>query len=548
MLQSYGMNLNNLVLLASALLSLCLGGFVYAQGRGKTVNVTLSLLSLATFGWCFGQFMGEVVGPKGVVLFWTRFNLAAAVLIPLFYFHFVLAFLGRLSRAKLFLVLAYLAAGVLLALVLTPLFVADVAPRAGYRFYPLPGPAYPYFALYLGVLFVAGFVQLVGQAGRGSSEERDQTRYVLLASVVGFLGGMTAFFPVFNLDWPVVSQYAMPFYLALIVYAIVKHRLLSIDVVFRTGLVYTVLTICFAGFYALGILLAGQAFQEIVHFSGSAAILVVVFISVIVFQPLKDRVQAWVDRLFARGSYYYQQLVNDLSAENIKLYRGLIQADKMGAIGVVAAGMAHEIKNPLASIKGLTQVLPENLDDREFIAKYVEIVPRQLDRINRIVEDLLAFGRPKELVVRPVDPAKVVTDVLRLVEGQCRQAGIMVVTDGQPTPVVNADPERLAQVFMNIILNAVQAMRGGGELKVRISQQDKAVQIEISDTGEGIAAEKLPNIFDPFYTTKERGSGLGLAVTYRIVKEHGGEITAESQAGKGTIFKIWLPTVPGRSV
>lgn len=542
------MNLNNLVLLASALLSLCLGGFVYAQGRGKTVNVTLSLLSLATFGWCFGQFMGEVVGPKGVVLFWTRFNLAAAVLIPLFYFHFVLAFLGRLSRAKLFLVLAYLAAGVLLALVLTPLFVADVAPRAGYRFYPLPGPAYPYFALYLGVLFVAGFVQLVGQAGRGSSEERDQTRYVLLASVVGFLGGMTAFFPVFNLDWPVVSQYAMPFYLALIVYAIVKHRLLSIDVVFRTGLVYTVLTICFAGFYALGILLAGQAFQEIVHFSGSAAILVVVFISVIVFQPLKDRVQAWVDRLFARGSYYYQQLVNDLSAENIKLYRGLIQADKMGAIGVVAAGMAHEIKNPLASIKGLTQVLPENLDDREFIAKYVEIVPRQLDRINRIVEDLLAFGRPKELVVRPVDPAKVVTDVLRLVEGQCRQAGIMVVTDGQPTPVVNADPERLAQVFMNIILNAVQAMRGGGELKVRISQQDKAVQIEISDTGEGIAAEKLPNIFDPFYTTKERGSGLGLAVTYRIVKEHGGEITAESQAGKGTIFKIWLPTVPGRSV
>ena len=546
--------MSNLALLISALVSLCLGWFVYTQGRGKTLNVTLALLSLATFGWCFGQFMGEVVGAKEAVLFWTRFNLAAAVFIPLFYFHFVQAFVGRLSRSKLFLILAYLTAGVLLILVLTPLFVAEVAPHPGYRFYPVPGPIYPYFALYLGALFVAGFVQLVGQAGRGSAEEKNQTLYVLLASVVGFLGGMTAFFPVFNLNWPVVSHYAMPLYLALTVYAIVKHRLLEIEVVFRTGLVYTVLTVFFAGFYALGILLAGRAFQEVVHFNGTAATLVVVFISVLVFQPLKDRVQASVDRLFARGSYYYQQLVTDLSAENIKLYRGLIQADKLGAIGVIAAGMAHEIKNPLASIKGLTQVLPENLADREFIAKYVEIVPRQLDRINRIVDDLLAFGQPKELVVRPVDPAKVLTEVLRLVEGQCRQAGITVVLDSPPGPALQADPERLAQVFMNIILNAVQAMPSGGKLEIRTRNTEHGVLIEFADTGEGIAAEKLPNIFDPFYTTKERGSGLGLAVTHRIVKEHGGEITAESGTRKGlpagrqgTTFKIWLPIAPKRS-
>ena len=542
------MSPNNLVLLISALVSFCLGGFVYAQGRGKILNVTLALLSLATFGWCFGQFMGEVVSTKGAVLFWTRFNLAAAVFIPLFYFHFVLALVGRLSRAKLFLALAYLAAGALLVLVLTPLFVADVAPYPGYRFYPVPGPAYSLFALYLGVLFLAGFAQLVGQAWRGVGAEQNQAFYVLLASIVGFLGGMTAFFPVFNLNWPVVSYYAMPLYLALTVYAIVKHRLLEIDVVFRTGLVYTVLTVFFAGFYALGILLAGRAFQEIIHFSGPVATLVVVFISVIVFQPLKDRVQAWVDRLFARGSYYYQQLVNDLSAENIKLYRGLIQADKLGAIGVIAAGMAHEIKNPLASIKGLTQVLPENLDDKEFIVKYIEIVPRQLDRINRIVEDLLAFSQPKELVVRPVDPEKVLTDVLRLVEGQCRKAGITVVTDCRPVPALQADPERLDQVFMNIILNAIQAMPNGGTVNVKCQMTNDKCLIEISDSGQGIPAEKLPNIFDPFYTTKERGSGLGLAVTYRIVKEHGGEITAESQAGKGTTFKIWLPTAPKRSV
>jgi signal transduction histidine kinase len=211
--------------------------------------------------------------------------------------------------------------------------------------------------------------------------------------------------------------------------------------------------------------------------------------------------------------------------------------------------MAHEIKNPLASIKGLTQVLPENLDDQDFIKKYSEIVPRQLDRINRIVEDLLDFGQPAGLVMGEVDVAKELDGVLRLVENQCRKSDIEIIRDFQPLPPVIGNTEKLAQVFMNVILNAMQAMPNGGKLSIgsRVASHESIV-IEIADTGEGIPADKLPNIFDPFYTTKESGTGMGLAVTHSIIKEHQGSIEAESKVGEGTTFKICLPIKPKPSV
>jgi signal transduction histidine kinase len=276
--------------------------------------------------------------------------------------------------------------------------------------------------------------------------------------------------------------------------------------------------------------------------------LLVVFASVLIFQPLRELIQLWLDRYFFRGQYYYQKTISDLSEDNLKLYHSLIQTDKLAALGTIAAGMAHEIKNPLAAIKGLTQILPENLFDQDFIKKYQTIVPRQLDRINQIVEDLLDFGHPKELVIKKVEVVRVLDEVLRLVENQCRQADVVIVKKFAPVPPVLADQEKLAQAFMNIILNAVQLMPTGGALTVAVYESTiqadltpvPRVVVEIVDTGSGIPAEKLPKIFDPFYTTKETGSGMGLAVTYRIIQEHKGSLDVMSEIGRGTTFKISL--------
>jgi len=527
-------------LLFTAIASAALGLFVYLEGRRKSTNITLALFSAGICVWCFGQFMGEAVGSREAVLFWTRVNIAAAILIPVFYLHFILAFVNQIRKSRAILSLSYLSASLLFVLDLTPWFVADVTPRLGYRFYPVPGIVYPIFALYLVLLFALGFSRLLRFVRISEGRTKNQAKYVFVASLIGFFGGGTAFFPVFNLNLPVVSHFALPIYLAITVYAIVKHKLLDINLVIREGLVYSVLTVLFAGFYALMILLANRFFQDLTRLNEFLTTTIVVFASVLVFQPLRNRIQEGVDRVFFRGNYYYQKTINDLSAENLKLYRNLLQADKLAALGTIAAGMAHEIKNPLASIKGLTQVLPENLSDAEFINKYSEIVPRQLDRINRIVEDLLAFGRPKELIMREAAVDRILEEVLRLVENQCLKSNVEIIREFYSVPPILADSERLSQAFMNMILNAVQAMPGGGKLLIGCKTSEDEIEVEISDSGKGIPENKLPNIFDPFFTTRETGNGMGLAVTYRIIKEHGGKIEVESELGAGTTFKVFL--------
>jgi signal transduction histidine kinase len=534
--------------LFTAVVSTALGIFVYLQGRQKLPNITLALLSLVIGVWCFGQFMGEVVSAKASVLFWTRVNIAAAVFIPPLYLHFILAFISRLKENRRVLRLAYLCALALIILDFTPWFVADVVPRLGYRYYPVPGVVYPLFAFYLVIIFGIGFTRLLEFIKKSEGAINNQAKYVLIASLVSFLGGGSAFFPVFNLNLPVVSHFALPLYLAITIYAIVKHQLLDVVVVIREGLVYSALTVCFASFYVLVILLANRFFRDLTRWDELLTSMLVIFVSVLVFQPLRNRTQQAIDRLFFKGSYYYQKTISDLSAENLKLYRGLLQADKLAALGTIAAGMAHEIKNPLAALKGLTQVLPENLEEPEFIRKYCEIVPRQLDRINGIVENLLEFGQPKELTVTEVQMDKLIDEVLSLLESKCRQSKIEVVKEFSALPPFPADAERLLQALMNVILNAVQAMPRGGVLSIKAKSNQVMLIVEITDSGGGIAAEKLSNIFDPFYTTKEGGAGMGLAVTYRIIKEHAGGIEVESKIGGGTTFRICLPIKPKLSV
>ncbi|OGB90545.1 hypothetical protein A2625_03250 [candidate division WOR-1 bacterium RIFCSPHIGHO2_01_FULL_53_15] len=538
------MTLNIISLLFTALASFALGIFVFSRGRQRLSNIFLALLAASIGVWCFGQFMGEIVPGKEAVIFWSRVNVGAAVLIPLFYLSFIISFIDRLAEDRPILAAAYFTNAILLLMVLTPYFVADVAPRLGYRYYPTPGPVYAVFAVFLLVQFVFAFVRLFGFLRRSQGGLRNQARYIFFSSVVGLAGGATAFFPVFNLNLPVISYIVLPFYLAILAYAIVKHHLLDIELVFREGLIYSTLTIFFAVFYALAILISNRIFTNLTSFNELSATLIVVFASVIVFQPLRDRVQSAVDRLFFKGDYFYKKTINDLSAENLKLYRGLLQADKLSALGTIAAGLAHEIKNPLASIKGLTQVLPENLDDPDFIKKYSEIVPRQLDRVNRIVEDLLDFGHPAGLIMAEVDLARELEGVLRLVENQGRKSDIEIVRNFAPLPPVQGSAEKLTQAFMNIILNAMQAMPDGGAVNVKCQMTNDKCLIEIADSGEGIPAERLPNIFDPFYTTKESGTGMGLAVTHRIIREHNGAIEVESEVGKGTTFKICLPIRP----
>jgi signal transduction histidine kinase len=218
----------------------------------------------------------------------------------------------------------------------------------------------------------------------------------------------------------------------------------------------------------------------------------------------------------------------------------VLQADKLASIGRLGAGVAHEINNPLSLILGYTNMLRKQCPDTGQAKEDLDIVYNNARLCKKIVEDLLNFSRTRFDINTAVESALVP------LEATYRSGGITVVRDYDPAlPPLTADEDKLKRIFTNLILNAFQAMQGGGQLTVRTShdREGNGVRIVFSDTGCGIPEDALDKIFEPFFTTKSpgAGTGLGLSVSYGIVKEHKGELTVASEPGKGSTFTLWFP-------
>jgi len=227
----------------------------------------------------------------------------------------------------------------------------------------------------------------------------------------------------------------------------------------------------------------------------------------------------------------------------------LVNSEKMASLGKLAAGIAHEINNPLGGILIYSSLMKEELDGADSRWQDLEKIVQEATRCKDIVKSLLEFSRQTEPKMEPTDINKGITDGLFFLENQALFHNIKIVKSLSPVlPMVRGNPGQLKQVFMNIIVNAAEAMSGGGTLTIKTAPSDdqKAVYIDFVDTGEGIPPENLTRIFDPFFTTKElgKGTGLGLSTSYGIIDEHGGRIDVKSQVGKGTTFRIELPAGP----
>ena len=231
-----------------------------------------------------------------------------------------------------------------------------------------------------------------------------------------------------------------------------------------------------------------------------------------------------------------------------RLQRQVRQADRLASIGTLASGMAHEIKNPLTALKTFTQLLPKRYDDAEFRSDFSGLAGSEIARIERIVNQLLAFARPAPLMIEQVNLHEVIESAMRLVGPQAARQNVTIrKVFGAPQDFIAADKDRLQQVLLNLILNALQASSADSwielstELEPVTDDQDPLIRLDVRDAGSGIAADKLPHIFDPFFTTKSEGTGLGLSVSYNIVAEHKGRLEVQSEPGKGTCFSIYLP-------
>jgi PAS domain S-box-containing protein len=323
------------------------------------------------------------------------------------------------------------------------------------------------------------------------------------------------------------------------------------------------------------IVIFNEKAQELTGFSSDA-------VGKLFKQVVKDPIRKLIEDTLNRDWGYAQQKVDYIKAESVsvplavsttplkdaagkisgavvvlvdlteikRLEQELYRAEKLASLGTLAAGMAHEIKNPLVSIKTFLDLLPDKFSDREFREKFSKVAAGEVRRINHIVEQLLDFAHPRPANYQPISIHEVIDGTLTFLSAQLGKKSIKVVKNyARDALQIYADEDKMKQVFLNLFLNGIESMDGGGALTVntafrkdgRVFGENELI-VEIRDTGEGILPDVLPGIFDPFFSTKKTGTGLGLAMVHRIIIDHGGTVgVKETKVGKGTCFSLNLP-------
>lgn len=235
-------------------------------------------------------------------------------------------------------------------------------------------------------------------------------------------------------------------------------------------------------------------------------------------------------------------ILRDL-AEVRRLQDEIRRKEKLAAIGDLAAGVAHEIRNPLSSIKGIASYYKAKFADGSEDKEMAGVMIEETDRLNRVISELLEFARPSKLNLKLSDLNELLKHSARLIQQEATAKNIQIHLNLTPDSMeAEVDPDRLSQCFLNLYLNALQAMKSGGQLAIASATRvDGSVLIDIKDNGSGISVDDLGKIFDPYFTTKPKGTGLGLAIVHKIIEAHQGQIKARSIIGQGTVFSIILP-------
>jgi len=220
----------------------------------------------------------------------------------------------------------------------------------------------------------------------------------------------------------------------------------------------------------------------------------------------------------------------------------LRRAEKLSTLGEMAAVLAHEIRNPLGSIRGTAEILRDDYRPGDPKYEFIEIQIKETERLNHVVEEFLRMARPLPGKLQECSLREELKTIITLVSGDARQRQVSLVLEDIPaTAVIRADGEKLRQAFLNIVINALQATPKGGSVTISINISAEGYEIYFRDTGSGIESATLEKVFDPFFTTKINGTGLGLAVTKRIIEGHGGQLIVTSETGAGTTVMVSLP-------
>ena len=511
--------------------------------------------------WGLGSAIASSLQIIDQVYIWWQIGYVGIIFTSILYFHFVLEFLK--IRKNFLLRLGYFIA---IAFLFFNIFQRDMF-LGNFRFVFDQFYWHDWFATkqYLFLVFLIYFYcfplyafWLLYRSYRFSQNAlRNQIKYFIVGSIIGWIGTIGDYIVVFHLDIYPYTNALMIIYPAIWAYAIMRHNLVNIDTIIRKTLIYSILISTITLVYFLIIFLLEHILRIMLGYDSLSSAIVLITLLALLFMPLKNMIQMLVDKYFFRGS------IEKVYNENSRLKEELQRSEKLKAVATFAAGMAHEIKNPLTSIKTFTEYLPQKGTNPAFREKFHQIVGHEVEKINHIVKQLLEFSRPRDLDLKESNINTLLDETLDLLNNDLLKKNIKIHKQYTNLPLINIDPSQMKQVFLNLFLNAVDAMPTGGTITIQTSttnainatnitnnprhttydiRNTNTVVITITDTGHGIAKEDLKHIFDPFFTKKEGGTGLGLSVVHGIIEKHKGRIHVSSQLNAGTTFSITLPT------
>jgi len=672
-----------------------IGVAVFINHPRRRLNQYWMLVCLSVALWNFGRFMRILSADSqnySAGLFWCRVMYIGAILIPLFSYLFILKLLNRKPRPGR---LVYLPTIFFLFMNFTPLIIKDIVVQFSRLYYPDPGKLYPLFLVYFLTYVIIAHFHLYQSYKTSTGRVKSQIQYVGCASIIGFLSGLTTFPLVFNIQFPPIGAPLVSFYTLIIAYAIVKYRLMDIQIIIKKTVTYALLVFliilpCYSlimyginhylgvekpgiwfSLLVFSILLFLSFFTPRVQAKTEKTIEQSMFarrydylhalrqssqdmVSILQLDELLDRLLATlhetfeitgssillhdqqnktykitssrnlenrkvVNKHFSENETLFQWLkrkkeliileelehrskhseyaeiirlldlleskicvplffqkrliglinlgnkqngemfTNEdlktlatvanhaaVAIENAQLYKKMLRTDRLAAVGTLSARLAHEIRNPLVSIKTVTELLPERIDDPEFRNHFLGVAIKEIQRIKNLVDDLLNFARPSTPKFRYENINILIQDMVHLIDAETRSKGISISQNlGADIPEILIDRDQIKQVILNILLNAVQACKSDGLISivtrlVNTTNAKQFVQVEINDNGIGIPEKDIENLFNPFFTTKYEGVGLGLSIAHQIVQEHDGYIDINSKKDEGSSFYINL--------
>jgi signal transduction histidine kinase len=705
-----------------SIISLILGTLILAKNTKNQIYKSFFLFCLSISFWSLFLYLNATAKDSGSALLWIKLLHAAAIFIPAFFLYFTYIFLSidkeKVAETKIIFALCSTVA----LFSLSPILMG-VGYKTVFGFFVCePKLFYPTYLILFVLIIAFSYYELLRAYMSSLGLKRTQIVYLILATLIGWSGGTANFLINYDINiFPLYpyGNYTILLYTLILAYAILRHRLMDIEVVIRKGILYSALVATIVMLYSALMFAIQQIFQSTTGINNWIATILTAIAIAVGYRPIENIITELTNQYFFRKKYDYQktlmqsseamniltdidrliklttrilarrmeleeastlvyeenqhkyfvkaaegkskdligmtlsdnheifkqlfnnkqilirdevnqtlnskllmpdekkrlnlikkemerlhaqicvpsiprgkymgnklvavfclgekksgdaysnddiQLLTTLSnqaavaVENALMYSDLmkqfqelkttkdqlVQSEKLAALGTMAAGIAHEIRNPLTSLQLFSQMMAQRFDDHEFREKFTQIVPPEIERLNRIVNDLVSFAKPSKLLMEPAQIKEVLEKAIRLSEISFKKLNVKVIKEFNEVPPVTIDQQKIMQIFLNLLMNGAQAMQTGGTLTVKtyINSMNGKVAIDVTDTGSGISPETLKKLFSPFFTTKEGGTGLGLAITRRIVEEHKGEIKVKSKVGEGTTFTVELSPSP----